>query len=239
MDAVRRAAWLKCAIVWLLCVGAAGGAMYAANGHPDLVDETLLEFGGIFAFAVAATRTIGSRLRDMSSLVLLFWGMCFGFWALPWMSAVGFGLNTLADRGFMDSDLIKYLHLPLTIATSGLATAALLYVGTNCGRMAGQAIFATFAAAVTPLVPEYQEHAIQAGALVWHAVVTAGLCSWSIRQALEAAGVGCGKCGADLRGLTSPVCPSCGCTLRVKELPEQRLATNLPTTIVGDSRLKF
>jgi hypothetical protein len=240
MDAVRRAAWLKCSIVWLLCVAAAAGVLLVGDNHPELMDETLLEFGGIFAFAVAATRTIGSRLRDLSSLVLIFWGLSFGFWAMPWLSAVGLTIRTGADHGYYAGDLVNYVHMPLTIATAGLATAALLYVGTGCGRVAGQAVFAAFAAAVTPLVPVYQEYAVEAGALVWHAIIAGALCSWGIRQAIEAAGVGCGKCGADVRGLASPVCPSCGQHLRiVRPEPQARVASNLPPTVVTDSRLKF
>lgn len=239
MDAVRRAAWLKCSIVWLLCVAGVLGAFVAAHNKPDLLDETLLELGGVLAFAVAATRTIGSRLRDLSTLVLVFWALSFGFWALPWFGAVGLGLNMAAAQDLLAPDLIRYLHTPFTLATAGLATAALLYVGTGCGRVAGQTVFASLAAAITPLAPAFQEYAVQAGALVWHAVVTGALCSWSIRQAIESAGVGCGKCGADLRGLASPVCPCCGSPLRIKELPAQRVATNLPATVVGDSRLKF
>ncbi len=239
MDAVRRAAWFKCAIVWLLCIGAVAGALFVAQGHPDMMDETLLEFGGIFAFAVAATRTIGSRLRDISSLVLIFWGLSFGFWATPWLSAVGLGLRTAAEQGYFDADLINYLHFPLTIVTAGLATSALLYVGTGCARVTSQAVFGTFAAAITPLVPTYQEYAIYAGALAWHMLVTGALCSWGIRAAIESAGVGCGKCGADIRGLASPVCPACGHHITVKPQEAGRLATNLPPTMLTDARLKF
>lgn len=239
MDAVRRAAWWKSSLVWLLCVGGVAGGLFAADGQPDLFDESLLQLGGAFAFAVVATRTIGSRLRDLSTLVLVFWGLSFGFWATPWMTAVGMGLDIAFAQGGLDADMIPYLHLPVTIASAGLATAALLYVGTTCGRVAGQTIFATLAAAVTPLFPDYSETAITVGAVAWHAVVTGGLCSWGIRQAIEAAGVGCGKCGADLRGLASPVCPSCGSPLRIKEMPPARAATNLPPTVVHDPRLKF
>lgn len=240
MDAVRRAAWFKSTVVLTLCVGGAAGIIAMADGRVELLNQVLLSLGVLFAFGVAATRTIAGRHKDISTLVLVFWGLSFGFWAAQWMTAVGLGLSLAASDGHIPADTVDLLHLPITIASAGLATASLLYVGTGCGRVAGHAVFASLAAAVTPLAPVMQQYAIQAGGIAFHAIVCGSLCVWAVRQAVETAGVGCGKCGADLRGLASPVCPACGAQLTARPQPTERPAVAaLPPTLVTDSRLRF
>jgi hypothetical protein len=206
----------QCWLVWLLSVGAASVAV-TFGLQQELLDETLLAMGVIFAFYAIAAGSIAGRSRDVSTVILAVWGGTFGFWAVHWLGGTTVALHLLAMRDVIGTDLVTSMRVPLSVGGAGAATMAVLYLATGCGRVAANTMGASMLASLAPLLPMPTHHAVAGAAVLWHGAVCFSLCSWAYeRMALKGSTL-CRGCGEDLAGTSGPVCPGCGTVLRAGE----------------------
>lgn len=223
----------QCWLVWLLSVSAAGLAVVFGLER-EYLDEALLEMGVVFALYAIAAGTIAGRARDISTVIIAVWGGAFGFWAMHWLEGVTTALRFAAMHDVLPSDLVSVLRVPVSIASAGAATGALLYLATGCPKVAANTFGVSLLASLGPLVPGYASVASGAGAVLWHAAVGGSVCMWAAEEGCAKFGTVCRGCGEDLRGVVGASCPVCGRTI------DARTMSNLVSSLaMGDGRPRF
>lgn len=198
--------------LWLATVACTAGLIWL-SGRP-LSGEDLPDFGLVFLGYALVTSLVARRCLDVSMIIVAMWGASVGFWGPRWVSLSEVILDKWATitplpEAFDQPDV----RLALSIGAAGLLTAALLYIPTRSSRVVLQTAAAGIGVGALIWMPLLERWEVEAGAMLWHAVVSAGLCSWMVQASrLREAGC-CPRCGNDARGLSSPVCPSCGAAL--------------------------
>lgn len=161
--------------------------------------------GSVVGYALVARRSA------LGTAVVLAWSIGFGTWFPAWMDQVlPAGRHWLIQAGVNDPQLLSRLVLPMAIGSAGVVTAALLYLMTFSGRVVLQTALISLVAAATPLLPVAEREVVLGGIIAWHAVVSGSLFRWMVDGVRSGAGLSCARCGVDLVGISSPVCPGCG-----------------------------
>lgn len=195
--------------VWLAVTGLAGAATFG-NATQATETNTLFLLGFLLAGAVVVTRTLAGRATDLSTVLLVLWAASFGFWAPHWFGVVQVAsAQWLTGPGHVSEEMGAKLLLPLTIATAGIATAALMRVVCTSPAVVALTVLSSLGCAGLLFAPIPEKYAVAGAAVLWHSMVTAGLCQWASESIARKKAGHCPHCGIDVAGLASPVCPHC------------------------------
>lgn len=175
--------------------------------------------GFVLAFAVVATRSLACRYKDLTTLVLALFAGSFGLWFEGVYRECGNLAAGWSEAGVLPTWAGEPAAGPLAVLLGGLIAGVLLYVSTGWSRVAQMTGLGTVLAAGLVLLPgsvfgtvfespEYFGPAV--AAVTWQSFVSLGLIWWAVEVNRRLAQHGCPYCGADLRGVASPTCPSCG-----------------------------
>lgn len=195
-------------LVWIVATAAAAAA--AALDYKGQAPMSLpLVLGFIFAFYVVATRTIAGRYKDLTTLALATMGGLFGYW---FPGVYEFYGEIVA--GWISSEVVpgwlgQQLVMPLSVVTSGIIAALMLYVGTGSDRVLRVTILTSIAVAASAFIPYDETIVLAVAAATWHAFVCAVLGAWAITSAERFQSNSCAFCGFDLEGLRVQICPAC------------------------------
>ncbi|MCC6676484.1 MAG: hypothetical protein IT436_05010 [Phycisphaerales bacterium] len=209
--------------LWLAAVACTVGLLHLSDYQVSIGD--LPDYGLVFLGYAMVASLVARRCLDVSMIVVAMWGASVGFWGPRWLSLS----ESVLDRWAAVTQLPVVFQrddfrASVAIAAAGLLTAALLYIPTRSSRVVLQTAAAGLGVAALDSLPFLQRWQDDAGVILWHAVVCAGLCSWMVQGAQRRAGGCCPRCGAEVRGLSSPVCPSCGAALASTAPREDALA---------------
>ena len=195
--------------VWLAVTALAAGATFG-RVEEAAATSSLFLMGFLLAGSVVITRTLAGRACDVSTVVLVLWAGTFGFWAQHWFGVVQVGIGRwLTGPGHVSEAIGVQLVVPLAIATAGIATAALMRVDCSSTTVVALTVLASLAAAAAPFTPFGEGVTLPIAAVLWHSLVTAGLCHWATDTISRRSAGRCAHCGTDVAGLASPVCPHC------------------------------
>lgn len=204
--------------LWLAVVGCVAGLLVLSGGEMTLGDLT--DFGLVFLAYAIVTSVVARRCVDASMVVVAIWGAAVGFWGPRWMALCDSAFDRWGAAGSLPELLMRDdLRAALAVAAAGILTAALLYIPTRSSKVVAQTVAAGLAVAVLAWLPIAGPWAMEAGVVVWHALVGAALCSWMVEGTRRREAGCCPRCGAEVRGLTSPVCPSCSAALATSLRP--------------------
>lgn len=199
-------------VLWMAAVGCIAGLLYLSNGQ--VTESALADYGLVFIGYAAVTSLVARRCLDVSMILVAIWGAAVGYWGPRWYlfcdSAIERWASTIGlERALASPDI----RVAVSMATAGILTSSLLYLLTRSSKIVMQSMIASLAVAGLTTVPETARWVEPMAVLGWHAVVAAGLCGWMVEGARRRASGCCPRCGCDVQGLTSPVCPSCSSML--------------------------
>ncbi|MCA9299097.1 MAG: hypothetical protein KDA28_08525, partial [Phycisphaerales bacterium] len=167
MKARIRVAYLKALLIFTGAVACCALVLWFGF-RTGAVDLSLIALGLIFAGYAIGTRTLACQYKDVSTILLVFWGASFGFWYPTWEGEVERAcLSWVQDQWGLSEDGALNLVTPIAIASSGLATAALLSITTMSTAVFIQAIMLSVVATLASLAPEYNDEATAGGILLW------------------------------------------------------------------------
>lgn len=198
--------------LWLATIGCTATLLHL-SGH-QLPPVDLADFGLVFLGYALVASLVARRCLDVSMVVVALWGAAVGFWGPRWVALS----DSVLDRWVAIAPLPEAmqqadLRLAVAVAAAGLLTASLLYIPTRSSRVVFQTAAAGVVAAVLLWLPLTAQWSVGAAVIMWHAIVCAGLCSWMVQGSQRREGGCCPRCGVEVRGLSSPVCPACGAAL--------------------------
>ncbi|MEQ9095404.1 hypothetical protein AY599_16420 [Leptolyngbya valderiana BDU 20041] len=206
--------------VWLLAVlGAAATAHWVL---PDDPQAGLFALGLLCMAYTLAAFGLSRRQAGLTALLPLAWLAGFGMW-LP--IGQDFGAQTLApslgDWG-VPSAMVESAAYALVLLAGGVATSAMLYLGTGSASVFWHVLLLTGLVAGASLSHQDTPTTTFAAVIAWHAGAAGSLMrwashtSWAVRQGV------CARCGEDVRGVNGRSCPSCKAALLF--MPPPRLA---------------
>lgn len=198
--------------LWLAAVACTVGLLASSAGSFSELD--LADLGLVFLGCAIITSLAARRCLDVSMIVVAMWGASAGFWGPRWLQLCG----SVLTKWEAIAPLPDPLHQPdarlaVSAGAAGVLTAALLYIPTRSSKVVMQTAAAGIAVGAILWMPLIDRWEVELAAIVWNAVVCAGLCSWMVEASRRRESGCCPRCGEEVRGLSSPVCPSCGAAL--------------------------
>lgn len=197
--------------IWLL--GVLGAAAVAHWLLPDDPQAGLFAMGLLCMGYTLAAFALARRETGITALLPLAWTAAFGMW-LP--IGQDFGQDTiapaLAGSGVAQA-IIEPLANAIVLAVGGVATGAMLYLGTASAAVFWHALLLTALVAGTSLSHHDTPTTTFAAAIAWHAGVAGSLMRWASHAYWAARQGVCPRCSEDIRGVGSGSCPSCKLTL--------------------------
>ncbi|MFI4914915.1 MAG: hypothetical protein ACIAS6_00235 [Phycisphaerales bacterium JB060] len=205
--------------VWLLAVLGA-----AATAHWVLPYDTQ---AGLFALGLLcmaytlAAFGLSRRQAGLTALLPLAWVAGFGMW-LP--IAQDFGAQTLApsmgDWG-VPTSMLEPAAYALVLLAGGVATSAMLYLGTGSASVFWHVLLLTGLVAGASLSHQDTPTTTFAAIIAWHVGAAGSLMRWASHAAWAVRHGVCARCGEDVRGVHDSTCPSCKAPLMCTPPPRQ------------------
>lgn len=200
------------ACVWLATVLCTVGLLHLSGGR--IGPEDLPDYGLLFLGYAMVTSLVARRCIDASMVVVALWGGSVGVWCPRWLElcetvfARWHAVTPLPDLLLRDD-----IRTAVAIAAGGFLTASLLYIPTRSARTVLHTAAASLGVAVLLALPVAGTWTATVSAVFWHAAVCGAMCTWMVEASRRRAGGRCPRCGVEVAGLSSPVCPSCGAAL--------------------------
>ncbi len=213
MDRRISIATIRAALVWVVMVGSSAALGYfGSQGVP--INQCLLGLGFVFAGGFLSIRKVAGRPMDAAAILTFLWGATLGLWG-----PLAYSLSEdLVGEYLIRSKIVSEAWaLEMTqgaaIAAGSTVTAVLLQFSTGSANVFLMTMAGTAIAASASLLPWPDQLVIPGAALVWQMLVHGGLAQWAIKRIrCESRGC-CPRCGRDIIGISSPVCPSCALPL--------------------------
>lgn len=193
--------------VWLLAVLAA-----ATVAHWVLPFDTQ---AGLFALGLLcmaytlAAFGLARRTAGLTALLPLAWAAAFGMW-LP--IGQDFGAQTMApsmgDWG-VPASLVQPVAYAMVLLAGGVATSAMLYLGTGSAPVFWHVLVLTALVAGASLSHQDTPTTTFAAIIAWHAGTAGSLMRWASHSCWASRRGVCPRCGEDVRGVSRRACPSC------------------------------
>jgi|GEM_PF-3817020 len=193
--------------VWLLAVlGAAATAHWVL---PFDAQAGLFALGLLCMAYTLAAFGLARRTAGLTALLPLAWVAGFGMW-LP--IAQDFGAETMAPSmaGWgMASSLVEPAAYAIVLLAGGVATSAMLYLGTGSPAVFWHVLVLTGLVAGASLSHDDTPTTTFAAIIAWHAGTAGSLLRWASHAAWASRTGVCTRCGEDIRGVSRSACPSC------------------------------
>jgi len=197
--------------VWLL--GVLGAAATAHWLLPEDPQAGLFALGLLCMAYTLAAFALASREAGLTALLPLAWVAGFGMW-LP--IGQDFGNQTMAPIllgwGIAES-MVEPMAYAAVLVVGGVATGAMLYLGTASAAVFWHALLLTALVAGASLSHNDNPTTTFAAVIAWHAGVAGSLMRWASHAAWAARTGVCPRCQEDIRGVTNGSCPNCKLTL--------------------------
>lgn len=193
--------------VWLLAVlGAAATAHWVL---PFDAQAGLFALGLLCMAYTLAAFGLARRTAGLTALLPLAWVAGFGMW-LP--IAQDFGTENLApnlgDWGVAAS-MAEPVAYALVLLAGGVATSAMLYLGTGSAAVFWHMLVLTGLVAGASLSHTDTPTTTFAAIIAWHAGAAGSLMRWANHAAWASSQGACPRCDEDIRGVSGNTCPSC------------------------------
>lgn len=193
--------------VWLLAVlGAAATAHWVL---PFDAQAGLFALGLLCMAYTLAAFGLARRTAGLTALLPLAWVAGFGMW-LP--IAQDFGAETMAPSmaGWgMASSLVEPAAYAIVLLAGGVATSALLYLGTGSAAVFWHVLVLTGLVAGASISHADTPTTTFAAIIAWHAGAAGSLMRWATHAAWAASHGACPRCDEDVRGVSGGSCPTC------------------------------
>ena len=193
--------------VWLL--GVLGAAATAHWLLPEDPQAGLFALGLLCMAYTLAAFALARRSAGITALLPLAWVAGFGMW-LP--IGQDFGVETMApaigDLGIAAS-LVQPLAYALVLLAGGVATGAMLYLGTGSAAVFWHVLLLTALVAGASMSHNDTPTTTFAAVIAWHAGAAGSLMRWASRAAWAGRQGVCPRCCEDIRGVSNGHCPSC------------------------------
>lgn len=193
--------------VWLLAVlGAAATAYWVL---PFDAQSGLFALGLLCMAYTLAAFGLARRTAGLTALLPLAWVAGFGMW-LP--IAQDFGAQTLAPQigtWGVPASLVEPVAYALVLLAGGMATSAVLYLGTGSAAVFWHVMVLTGLVAGASLSHEDTPTTTFAAIIAWHAGAAGSLMRWASHASWASRAGVCTRCGEDIRGVSNWRCPSC------------------------------
>lgn len=213
MDRRITLATVRAALVWVVMTAASAAlAYFGSQGVP--INHCLLGLGFVFAGGFLSVRKVAGRSLDVAAAATFLWGATFGLWG-PVLYSLSdqFVGQYLTRNGYLSEAWALEMTQGAAIAAGSTVTAVLLQLSTRSANVFLMTMAGTAVAASASLLPWPDPLVIPASALLWQMLVHGGMAQWAItRIRCESRGC-CPRCGRDIVGISSPVCPSCALPL--------------------------
>lgn len=204
--------------VWLLAVLGA-----AATAHWVLPYDTQAGLFALGLLCMAYTLSafgLSRRQAGLTALLPLAWVAGFGMW-LP--IAQDFGAQTLAPSmgGWgVPASMLEPAAYALVLLAGGVATSAMLYLGTGSAAVFWHVLLLTGLVAGASLSHQDTPTTTFAAVIAWHAGAAGSLMRWASHAAWAVRQGVCARCGEDVRGVRGNACPSCKAPLMCTPPPK-------------------
>jgi hypothetical protein len=193
--------------VWLLAVlGAAATAYWVL---PFDAQAGLFALGLLCMAYTLAAFGLARRTAGLTALLPLAWVAGFGMW-LP--IAQDFGADTLAPQigvWGVPASLVEPVAYALVLLAGGVATSAMLYLGTGSAAVFWHVLVLTGLVAGASISHDDTPSTTFAAIIAWHAGAAGSLLRWAAHAAWANRQGVCTRCGEDVRGVSNATCPSC------------------------------
>jgi len=206
-------ATIRAALVWVVMVAASAAlAYFGSQGVP--VNQCLLGLGFVFAGGFLSIRKVAGRPIDIAAIITFLWGATLGLWGpLLYTLSEHFVGDYLTHNGYLPEAWSLEMTQGAAIAAGSFVTAVLLQISTRSANVFLMTMAGTAIAASASLLPWPDALVIPGAAVIWQMLVHGGLSQWAIKRIrCESRGC-CPRCGRDIVGISSPVCPSCALPL--------------------------
>ncbi len=193
--------------VWLLAVlGAAATAHWVL---PFDAQAGLFALGLLCMAYTLAAFGLARRTAGLTALLPLAWVAGFGMW-LP--IAQDFGAETLAPHigsWGLPQSLLEPVAYAMVLLAGGVATSAMLYLGTGSAAVFWHVLVLTGLVAGASISHQDTPTTTFAAIIAWHAGAAGSLLRWATHAAWASREGVCTRCGEDIRGVSNSMCPSC------------------------------
>lgn len=201
--------------LWVVALACIAGLLHLSRGH--VTADDLGDYGLVFLGYVVVSNLVARRRLDVSMVLVALWGGAIGFWGPRWYSLCVSAIDRWGGQAGLDDVLAgSDTRLAISVVAGGFLTAALLYISTRSAKVVMHTVIASVVVASLIKLPIPDVYSEPAAVVAWHAVVAAGLCQWMVDGSRRRRNGCCPRCGSDVEGLTSPVCPSCSAVLADK-----------------------
>lgn len=201
--------------LWVVALACIAGLLQLSGGRVDADD--LGDYGLVFLGYVVISNLVARRRLDVSMVLVALWGGAIGFWGPRWYNLCETAINRWGGQAGLEDVLAgSDTRLAISIVAGGILTAALLYISTRSSQVVIHTVIASLMVAGLMKLPVPDVYSEPAAVVTWNAVVAAGLCRWMVDGSHRRRNGCCPRCGSDVEGLTSPVCPSCSAVLADK-----------------------
>lgn len=193
--------------VWLL--GVLGAAATAYWLLPEDPQAGLFALGLLCMAYTLAAFALARRSSGLTALLPLAWVAAFGVW-LP--IGQDFGAETLAPAisGWgVPASLVQATAYALVLLAGGVATGAVLYLGTGSPGVFVHVLVLTALVAGASMSHHDTPTTTFAAVIAWHAGVAGSLMRWASRSVWAIRQGVCPRCCEDVRGVSNGRCPSC------------------------------
>lgn len=214
--------------VWLLAVlGAAATAHWLL---PYDAQAGLFALGLLCMAYTLAAFGLARREAGLTALLPLAWLAGFGMW-LP--IGEDFGADTMApilsDWGVSEA-MVESLAYALVLIVGGVATSAMLFLGTASASVFWHVLVLTMLVAGASLSHDDTPTTTFAAIIAWHAGAAGSLMRWASRTAWAVRQGICPRCSEDVRGVNGNSCPSCKAPLMYTPPPRMAAPGTGPAT---------
>ena len=197
--------------VWLL--GVLGAAATAHWLLPQDTQAGLFALGLLCMAYTLAAFALARRTAGLTALLPLAWVAAFGMW-LP--IGQDFGSETLAPAiaGMgIPGSLVESTAYALVLLAGGVATGAMLYLGTGSPGVFWHVLVLTALVAGASMSHHDTPSTTFAAIIAWHAGAAGSLMRWASRAHWAGKQGVCPRCSEDIRGVSNSRCPSCKAAL--------------------------